>query len=192
MRTAIGGYRGLVSGLLMPVEAAVFVDTGLPWSSRNVEAARSARGPCFPVLVRRCASTSSGRLSGGSRMSTIGTDTRVALAVRAHRASDDAHGRRATSGASTTLRRRRNVRLRDALIHQIQGEFRSLRNKPLWAHVSSSSASRHTLLVCFITAGGRPRRRLFRRLPLGAWWDAGASPTRRRAATAWPAGGLRR
>ncbi|MFN7985475.1 MAG: BamA/TamA family outer membrane protein, partial [Vicinamibacterales bacterium] len=41
LRTAISGYRGLVSGLLVPVEAAVFVDAGLPWSSRNVEAARS-------------------------------------------------------------------------------------------------------------------------------------------------------
>ncbi|MFN7983117.1 MAG: BamA/TamA family outer membrane protein [Vicinamibacterales bacterium] len=41
LRTAISGYRGLVSGLLVPVEAALFVDAGLPWSSRSVETARS-------------------------------------------------------------------------------------------------------------------------------------------------------
>ncbi len=40
LRTAISGYRGLVSGLMLPVEASLFVDAGLPWSSRSLEAER--------------------------------------------------------------------------------------------------------------------------------------------------------
>jgi Tol biopolymer transport system component len=39
LRTSLGGYRGLLPALSLPVEAALFVDAGLPWSSRQLESA---------------------------------------------------------------------------------------------------------------------------------------------------------
>lgn len=37
LRTSLSGYRGLPPALSLPVEAALFVDAGLPWSSGQLE-----------------------------------------------------------------------------------------------------------------------------------------------------------